>query len=998
MATSARKPATTARKPRTSRAQRAARAVPPPTNGKLIYTFAEGNASMRSTLGGKGAGLAEMTNAGLPVPPGFTITTEACNAYYAAGKELPPGLWDDVVAHMKELEEQTGKGFGDAANPLLVSVRSGAAFSMPGMMDTVLNLGLNPETVQGLIALTGNERFAWDAWRRFVAMFGRIVLDLGAEDFDEPFDEAKHKAKAKLDTDLTADQLRRIGDRFTKIVEEKRGEPFPTDPYRQLELAVRAVFDSWFGKRAHDYREFNKIPHDLGTAVNVVTMVFGNMGDDSGTGVAFTRDPNTGEREIFGEYLTNAQGEDVVAGIRTPSKISQMRDELPTVYAQFEEIAQRLEGHYREMQDLEFTIERGTLYMLQTRSGKRTAPAAVKIAVDMVGEGVITKEEALQRVDPAQIVQLLLPRFDETAKARIADRLLGKGLNASPGAAVGKAIFDPDRAVAANEAGDPVILVRIETSPDDVHGMLAAKGVLTARGGATSHAAVVARSMGLPCVAGAETLKIDYPKRQMRTATGTVAEGDLISIDGTTGEIYAGELPTIEARFEDEHDLATLLGWADEVRRLQVWANADYPRDAERARAFGAQGIGLCRTEHMFFEEDRLPTVRRMILNAHAATAAKARPDEARSAEDREAIETFDAALGELERLQTDDFAGLFRAMDGLPVVIRLIDPPLHEFLPSHEELIAEVTRLRTILEVSGGGMTDAVADRVTPTLEKGLTRVFGKKDAARAMKLIRREGKASVTTNGEGPDRSSLEAELAEKEELLHAVEAMVEQNPMLGLRGVRLGLMVPDIVKMQTRAILAGAARVAAEGRTPLPEIMIPLVGHVNELRETREILEAEVARIVESSGQQVTYKFGTMIEVPRGALTADEIAEHAEFFSFGTNDLTQMGFGYSRDDAEGKFLMQYVDRKILAENPFQVLDVAGIGQLVRMGVEKGRATKPKLKIGICGEHGGDPTSIAFCHEVGLDYVSCSPFRVPVARLAAAQAAISSTEAKDK
>ncbi len=572
--------------------------------------------------------------------------------------------------------------------------------------------------------------------------------------------------------------------------------------------------------------------------------------------------------------------------------------------------------------------------------------------------------------------------------------MLGKGLNASPGAAVGKAIFDPDRAVAAKEAGDPVILVRIETSPDDVHGMLAAKGVLTARGGATSHAAVVARSMGLPCVAGAETLKIDYAKRQMRTATGTVAEGDLISIDGTTGEIYEGELPTIEARFEDEHDLATLLGWADEVRRLQVWANADYPRDAERARAFGAQGIGLCRTEHMFFEEDRLPTVRRMILNAHAATAAKARPDDERSAEDREAIETFDAALGELERLQTDDFAGLFRAMDGLPVVIRLIDPPLHEFLPSHEELIAEVTRLRTILEVSGGGVTDAVADRVTPTLEKGLTRVFGKKDAARAMKLIRREGKASASTNGEGPDRSSLEAELAEKEELLHAVEAMVEQNPMLGLRGVRLGLMVPDIVKMQTRAILAGAARVAAEGRTPLPEIMIPLVGHVNELRETREILEAEVARIVESSGQQVTYKFGTMIEVPRGALTADEIAEHAEFFSFGTNDLTQMGFGYSRDDAEGKFLMQYVDRKILPENPFQVLDAAGIGQLVRMGVEKGRATKPKLKIGICGEHGGDPTSIAFCHEVGLDYVSCSPFRVPVARLAAAQAAISSTE----
>jgi pyruvate,orthophosphate dikinase len=984
--------ATTARKPRRTTAK-----TDPAKAGKLIYTFGEGNASMRALLGGKGAGLAEMTNAGLPVPPGFTITTQACNAYYDAGREFPAGLWDDAVSHMQALERDTGKGFGDAANPLLVSVRSGAAFSMPGMMDTVLNLGLNPDTVQGLIRLTGNERFAWDAWRRFVAMFGRIVLDLKAEDFDEPFDELKAQAGAKLDTDLTAEQLREIGGRFAEIVKEKTGEEFPTDPYRQLELAVRAVFDSWFGKRAHDYREFNRIPHDLGTAVNIVTMVFGNMGDDSGTGVAFTRDPNTGEKALYGEYLTNAQGEDVVAGVRTPAKISQMRDDMPNVYAQFEAIAQRLEGHYRDMQDLEFTIERGTLYMLQTRSGKRTAPAAVKIAVDMVGEGVLTKEEALQRVDPAQIVQLLLPRFDEAAKLTVGDRLLGKGLNASPGAAVGQAIFDPDRAVAARDAGNPVILVRIETSPDDVHGMLAAKGVLTARGGATSHAAVVARSMGLPCVAGAESVKIDYAKRQMRAGSVTVAEGDVISIDGTTGEIFAGELPTIEARFEDEHDLATLLGWADETRTMQVWANADYPRDAERARAFGAQGIGLCRTEHMFFEEDRLPTVRRMILNAHAATAAKHKADADRTADEREAVATFDAALDELETLQTDDFAGLFRAMDGLPVVIRLIDPPLHEFLPSHDELVADVTRLRTTLELSGGRGIDAIGERFTPALGKGLSRIFGKKDAARAMKLILREGKAS-STNGSGADRSGLEADLAEKEELLGAVEAMREQNPMLGLRGVRLGLMVPDVVKMQTRAILAGAARVAAEGLTPLPEIMIPLVGHVNELRETRTILEAEVAKIVETSGQQVDYKFGTMIEVPRGALTADEIAEHAEFFSFGTNDLTQMGFGYSRDDAEGKFLMQYVDRKVLPENPFQVLDVAGIGQLVRIGVEKGRATKPDLKIGICGEHGGDPQSIAFCHEVGLNYVSCSPFRVPVARLAAAQAAIASTETRDK
>ncbi len=914
--------------------------------GKLIYTFAEGNAQMRQLLGGKGAGLAEMTNAGLPVPPGFTITTEACNAYYAAGKELPEGLWDDVVAHMRTLEGETGKGFGDAANPLLVSVRSGAAFSMPGMMDTVLNLGLNPETVQGLIKLTGNDRFAWDAWRRFTAMFGRIVLDIPAPTFDEPLEQLKEQRGVTADTDLGADDLRGLADRYTGIVKERTGNDFPTDPYQQLELAVRAVFDSWFGKRAHDYREFNKIPHDLGTAVNIVTMVFGNMGADSGTGVAFTRDPNTGEKVLYGEYLTNAQGEDVVAGVRTPEKISHMRDELPEVYRQFEEIGQTLERHYRDVQDLEFTIERGTLYMLQTRSAKRTAPAAVKIAVDMANEGVLTKEEALQRVDPAQIVQLLLPRFDEAAKGKAQDRFLGKGLNASPGAATGRAVFDPDRAVELRDGGDPVILCRVETSPDDVHGMLAAKGVLTARGGATSHAAVVARSMGLPCVAGAESLRIDYAARTMRAGSVTVAEGDMISIDGTTGEIYAGELPTIEAKFEDEHDLATLLGWADATRRLQVWANADYPRDAERARAFGAQGIGLCRTEHMFFEEERLPTVRRMILAANAATAAKRRTDADRSAEDTEAITVFDAALADLETLQTDDFAGLFRAMDGLPVVIRLIDPPLHEFLPSFDELLEKVTRLRT----------------------------------------QRDDGK----TIDEG--------ELDEATELLHAVEAMREQNPMLGLRGCRLGILIPDIVKMQTRAILNAAARVNAEGKTALPEIMIPLVGHVNELKATREILVAEAERIVADSGVTVAYKFGTMIEIPRACLTAGEIAEHAEFFSFGTNDLTQMTFGYSRDDAEGKFLMQYVEQKILPENPFQVLDATGVGQLVAMGVEKGRAARPGLKVGICGEHGGDPASIAFCHSVGLDYVSCSPFRVPVARLAAAQAALASSEVRDK
>jgi pyruvate,orthophosphate dikinase len=995
--------ATTATRSRRQSARTAPRTNGPGGDGKLIYTFPEGNAGMRRLLGGKGAGLAEMTNAGLPVPPGFTITTEACNAYYAAGRELPEGLWDDIRSHMTELERETGKGFGDADNPLLVSVRSGAAFSMPGMMDTVLNLGLNPETVSGIIRLTGNERFGYDAWRRFVAMFGRIVLDIEAAAFDEPLEELKERRHAKADTDLSAEDLQGLADRYQEIVRERTGEPFPTDPYKQLELAVRAVFDSWFGKRAHDYREFNKIPHDLGTAVNIVTMVFGNMGSDSGTGVAFTRDPNTGEKAIFGEYLTNAQGEDVVAGIRTPAKISQMRDELPEVYGQFEEIAEKLERHYRDVQDLEFTIERGKLYMLQTRSAKRTAPAAVRIAVEMVDEGILSREEALKRVEPAQIVQLLLPRFDEAAKAKAKDRFLAKGLNASPGAATGKAVFDPDRAVEAKAAGDPVILVRIETSPDDVHGMLAARGVLTARGGATSHAAVVARSMGLPCVAGAESLRIDYAKRQMRAGGATVSEGDMISIDGTTGEIYAGELPTIEARFEDEHELATLLGWADDVRRLQVWANADYPRDAERARAFGAQGIGLCRTEHMFFEEDRLPTVQRMILAATRATEAKRRRDAGGelSPEEKETVEIFDSALAELEQLQTDDFAGLFRAMDGLPVVIRLIDPPLHEFLPSYEELLVAVTRLQDRLGSDGADGSrsplDAVGDRVTPALAKGLQRVLGRKDAERAMKLLRREGKASATTSGPD-DRATLEAELAEKTELLQAVEAMREQNPMLGMRGCRLGLLIPDIIRMQTRAILAAATRVAGEGITPLPEIMIPLVGHVNELAETRRILESEVARIVDASGKKVAYKFGTMIEVPRGALTADQIAEHAEFFSFGTNDLTQMTFGYSRDDAEGKFLLQYVDRKILPVNPFQVLDRDGVGQLVRLATELGRKTKKDLKVGICGEHGGDPESIAFCHEVGLNYVSCSPFRVPVARLAAAQAALAGSEQRDK
>ncbi|HEY7738857.1 MAG TPA: pyruvate, phosphate dikinase [Candidatus Limnocylindria bacterium] len=914
---------------------------------RYIYAWgeghAEGDATMRDLLGGKGAGLAEMTNAGLPVPPGFTITTVACTDYFAAGEQLPDGLWDDILAAVADLERQTGKRFGDPASPLLVSVRSGAKFSMPGMMDTVLNLGMNPDTRDGLIALTGDPRFGWDAYRRFIQMFGRIVLDVDGALFEPIIDAAKHAREVEADDELDADALHEVADAFLDLVRNRIGREFPTDPLEQLDLAVKAVFASWYGRRAHDYREFNRIPHDLGTAVNVVAMVFGNLGTDSGTGVAFTRDPNTGEKALFGEYLTNAQGEDVVAGIRTPSPIAALRDEMPEVYAEFQRIGERLEGHYRDVQDLEFTIERGRLFMLQTRSAKRTAPAAVRIAVEMVGEGIISRDEAIQRVEPGQVVQLLLPRFDEAAKAAAADLRLAKGLNASPGAATGQAVFEPDRAVEAAKAGHAVILVRTETSPDDVHGMLVAKGVLTARGGATSHAAVVARSLGLPCVAGVEALDIDYGARVMQVGATTVREGDVISIDGTTGEVFSGALPTIDPNFAEEKDLATLLGWADTARRLQVWANADYPRDAERARAYGAQGIGLCRTEHMFFEETRLPTVRRMILAAVTATDAKARraAGETLNADDEEAVAVFDAALAELEQNQTDDFAGLFRAMDGLPVVIRLIDPPLHEFLPPHDELLVEVTLLR---------------------------------------------------------ERGTDPAKLAELEETLDAVESMREQNPMLGMRGVRLGLMIPDIVRMQTRAILGAAAQVAAEGVKPLPEIMIPLVGHANELRETRAVLEAEAAAVAEASGQAVDYKFGTMIEVPRGALTAGEIAKDAEFFSFGTNDLTQMTFGYSRDDAEGKFLMRYVERKILPENPFQVLDQEGVGELVRLATERGRATRPDLKVGICGEHGGDPQSIAFCHDIGLNYVSCSPFRVPVARLAAAQAALAEASERDR
>jgi pyruvate,orthophosphate dikinase len=916
---------------------------------RYIYAFgggrAEGDASMRGLLGGKGAGLAEMTNAGLPVPSGFTITTEACNDYFAAGEKLPEGLWDDVLEAVREVEHETGKGFGDASNPLLVSVRSGAKFSMPGMMDTVLNLGLNADTLEGLVALTGNERFGWDAYRRFIQMFGRIVMGVDGEKFDHALDSAKQRRAVTQDTELDAAALRELVDSFLGIVKADTGRDFPTDPLEQLDLAIKAVFASWFGKRAHDYREYNKIAHDLGTAVNVVTMVFGNMADDSGTGVAFTRNPNTGEKVLFGEYLTNAQGEDVVAGIRTPLAISQMRDQMPDIYAQFEEIAGRLERHYRDMQDLEFTIERGRLYMLQTRSGKRTAAAAVRIAADMVDENIISEHEALARIEPAHVDQLLRDQFDSTAKSSAVR--LAAGLNASPGAAVGKAVFNADRAFEMAQQGERVILVRIETSPDDFHGMAAAQGVLTARGGATSHAAVVARQIGKPCVAGVAALVIDYATRTARVDGTDVrfAEGDWLSLDGATGEVFKGALPTTAARFEDQAELQKVLEWADRARRLEVWTNADKPEEAAQARRYGAQGIGLCRTEHMFREGERLDIVRDAILVAFEATRAKERvaAGATLSADDQAAVDRFDEAIGKLEKLQEGDFYGIFEAMDGLPVVIRLIDPPLHEFLPNHSEVLVEVTTM----EAKGVAQDDP---------------------------------------------------HFVEERELLRAVEALREQNPMLGLRGIRLGLMIPDLMRMQVRAILNAAIRRQQAGGHPHAEIMIPLVGHVNELAETRRILDIEAEDVQRAAGTTADFMFGTMIEIPRGALTADKIAEHAEFFSFGTNDLTQMTFGYSRDDAEGGFLLAYVERGILPANPFQTLDVEGVGQLVRIAVERGRAARPNIKLGICGEHGGDPASIAFFDEVGLDYVSCSPFRVPVARLAAAQAALQGAAERDK
>lgn len=930
---------------------------------KWVYLFEEGNAQMRDLLGGKGAGLAEMTRVGLPVPPGFTITTEACVEYYRRGRQFPEGLWEQVLAALRTVEEKTAKRFGDPNNPLLVSVRSGAKFSMPGMMDTVLNLGLNDEVLGGLIRLTGNSRFAYDAYRRFIQMFGRIVLGIDARKFDEIFEAKKQERGAERDTDLTADDLADVAERFKYLVRQETGRDFPQDPYEQLRLAIQAVFESWNNPRAIAYREFYKIPHDLGTAVNVQTMVFGNMGEDSGSGVAFTRNPATGEKELYGEYLPNAQGEDVVAGIRTPLKIAELKDRFPEIYRQLEEIARRLELHYKDVQDIEFTVERGRLYMLQTRAGQRTAQAAVKIAVDLALEGIISREEAIQRVKPAQVEELLKPRFDPQAKEAAAaeGRLLAKGVNASPGAAVGQAVFDADTAAGWAQAGKNVILVRTETNPDDVHGMIAARGVLTARGGATSHAAVVARGLGKPAVVGCEALVIDERNRTFTVNGVVVKEGDYISIDGTTGEVFLGSIPTVEQAFAEQTELRTLLEWADGFRRLGVWANADYPRDAAKALEFGAEGIGLARTEHMFFEPERLPFVHEMILYAREATALERELQRARAAVESaeparkaeaeaeyrkvegryrqsEAVRRYYGALAELEKFQVEDFKGIFRVMGDRPVVIRLLDPPLHEFLPRYEELLVEVTELRA---------------------------------------------------------RGVQDEQLAEKERLLELVESMREFNPMLGLRGCRLGILFPAIYEMQVRAIFRAVCDLKAEGLDPHPEIMIPLVGHVNELAVIRDQLERVARRVMDEKGQQVRYKFGTMIEVPRAALTADQIARYAEFFSFGTNDLTQMVFGMSRDDAEAKFLFYYVEQGILPANPFQTLDADGVGRLMEMGFKLGRETRPDLEVGICGEHGGDPESIFLCHRIGLNYVSASPYRIPVARLAAAQAALAEAAA---
>jgi pyruvate, orthophosphate dikinase len=912
---------------------------------KWVYNFEEVAAAekyagswegVRSLLGGKGAGLFDMTRAGVPVPPGFTVTTEACNEFRKSGK-FPPGQWEQQLAAMKKVEKATGKKFGDSKNPLLVSCRSGAKFSMPGMMNTVLNIGLNDEVVEGMTNLTGNPRFVWDLYRRLVEMFGTTVFNLDDEVFEEPLAEYKEKKGYKLDIDMTAEDWKELVSVFKDVFKKHVGSEFPQDVYKQLELATKAVFESWMGKRAIAYRRKERIPDDLGTAVNIQTMVFGNMGNDSGTGVAFTRNPSTGEEKMMGEYLLNAQGEDVVAGIRNADPIEHLVDQMPKAYKQFMDITGKLEKHYKDMQDVEFTIERSKLWMLQTRTGKRTAKAAVKIAVDMANEGLITKEQAVLRVTPENVDALLHPQFDEVAMANAEKdgTFFAKGVNASPGAAVGQVYFDADTAERmATEEKQDTIMVRPFTKPDDVHGMIASKGVLTSEGGATSHAAVVARQFGIPCVVGASAIRINLAERRMTVEDRVVREGDWISVDGTTGKVFVGKMPTTSPSLEQQTELLTLLQWADDItsrkgireapakgyptRGLQVWANADYPKDAQRARSYGAVGIGLCRTEHMFFEPERLPIVQRMILSETSAGRTE--------------------ALNELLPYQRKDFDGLFEAMDGYPVIIRLIDPPLHEFMPDEEKLLEEVITMR----------------------------VKGESDG------------------------------LAQKEELLDAIKGMHESNPMMGMRGVRLSISMPEIVEMQVRAIFEAAADCTLRGIVVKPEVMIPLTGTVKELEWIQPRLERIAAAVMEEKNVRFEYKFGTMIEIPRAAVTAGEVAELAEFFSFGTNDLTQMTYGYSRDDAERNFLITYQEQGILETNPFQSLDRSGVGKLMDWAISEGRKTRSTLEVGICGEHGGDPSSIEWCHIIGNNYVSCSPFRVPIARLAAAHAALRHRPAK--
>ena len=876
---------------------------------------------VRALLGGKGAGLADMTRLGVPVPPGFTVTTEACNAFLAAGEKFPDDLWQQEVAALAELERATGKRFGDAQRPLLVSCRSGAKFSMPGMMDTVLNIGLNQAVAEGLAERSGDPRFAFDSYRRLVQMFGSVVLGVPDDVFEAVITARRQKSDVETDAELSADDWREVTRKFREIVRTFAGHDFPDDPLEQLRLATEAVFRSWNGKRAIAYRNAANIPHDLGTAVNIQTMVFGNMGKDCATGVAMSRNASTGEAEPEGDYLISAQGEDVVAGIRKTQPLAELKEEMPARYGEFVDIAKRLEKHYRNMQDIEFTIEHDKLWILQTRDGKRTAQAEVRIAVDMVEEGLITKEDAVRRIKPEQIEFFLHPQIEPTA--RKSAKLIAKGLNVSPGAAVGVVALDADTAESwAKQSHKAVVMVRPETKPDDVHGMLAAQGILTSRGGRTSHAALVARQFGKPAVVGVAQLEIDLDKREISVGDDVIKEGDPISIDGTLGEVFLGALPTMIPDVTNVY-LSKVLGWADECRDLGVWANADYPRDAERARRNGAEGLGLVRTEHMFFETDRLPIVQAMIMAKNVTERAE--------------------AIDQLLPLQRGDFEGLFRAMDGLPVVIRLLDPPLHEFLPSYDELVQDLAELKMQLQHFS-------------TLK---------------------EINAAL-------------AEIRHKEDYLERVTSLREANPMLGTRGVRLGLIIPELTAMQARAIFEAAVACIRDGIAVHPKIMIPLVSHLNELKAQQAAIEQVAKTVFAETNMTVPYRFGTMIEVPRAALIADRLAEVAEFFSFGTNDLTQTTYGISRDDAERGFLVEYLRRDLLPENPFATLDEGGVGKLIRMAVELGRGVRPDIEVGVCGEHGGEPKSIALCHAAGLDYVSCSPFRVPVARLAAAHAAL--------